>query len=121
MLISMAVLAFCCIAIGAAAPWVVQSLSGVVTVATGIAPSQVDAALAPITRSLTVAVALFAVVAVVAVLAWILRALRLAVAGVRRAPVWGCGFQHPTPRMQYTASSFAQPLVTQFRLFIRNR
>ena len=36
-------------------------------------------------------------------------------------PVWGCGFQHPTPRMQYTASSFAQPLVTQFRLLIANR
>jgi len=35
--------------------------------------------------------------------------------------VWGCGFQHPTVRMQYTASSFAQPLVTQFRLLIANR
>src|SRR5207244_7674091 len=80
MLISMAVLAFCCIAIGAAAPWVVQSLSGVAAAATGIAPPQVAAALAPVTRSLTAAVAVFAVVAVVAVLAWIVRCLRLPVA-----------------------------------------
>ncbi len=28
---------------------------------------------------------------------------------------WGCGFDRPTPRMQYTASSFAAPLVTIFR------
>jgi hydrogenase-4 component B len=61
------------------------------------------------------------VLAGVALLASIVRARRLAIAGLRRVPVWGCGFQRPTARMQYTASSFAQPLVTQFRLIIRNR
>jgi len=37
----------------------------------------------------------------------------------RRAPrdvsTWGCGYVAPTPRMQYTASSFADFLVSQFR------
>ena len=28
---------------------------------------------------------------------------------------WGCGYAAPTPRMQYTASSFAWPLVQSFR------
>ena len=28
---------------------------------------------------------------------------------------WGCGYAAPTPRMQYTASSFADFLVSQFR------
>jgi len=28
---------------------------------------------------------------------------------------WGCGYARPTPRMQYTASSFASSLVTAFR------
>jgi hydrogenase-4 component B len=39
--------------------------------------------------------------------------------GTRRAPrnvtTWGCGYALPTPRMQYTASSFAALLVSQFR------
>ena len=30
------------------------------------------------------------------------------------APTWGCGFARPTPRMQYTASSFADALVLRF-------
>ncbi|MHB8707774.1 MAG: proton-conducting transporter transmembrane domain-containing protein [Desulfuromonadales bacterium] len=37
----------------------------------------------------------------------------------REAPhdvsTWGCGYVAPTPRMQYTASSFADLLVSQFR------
>ena len=121
MLASMAILAACCVAIGAAAPWVVASLAGVVADAARLPLPQVHAALAPITASLIAAVAIFAVMAGMAALAWLLRARRLAAIGVRRAPVWGCGFQRPTARMQYTASSFAQPLVTQFRLLIRNR
>jgi len=121
MLVSMAVLALCCVAIGAAAPWAVQSLASVVGTVSHLPPPQVHAALAPVTASLTAAIVVFAVLAGVALVAWILRARRLAIAGVRRAPVWGCGFQRPTARMQYTASSFAQPLVTQFRLLIRNR
>ncbi|MBI4521131.1 MAG: hydrogenase, partial [Gemmatimonadetes bacterium] len=31
------------------------------------------------------------------------------------APTWGCGYELPTPRMQYTASSFASPLLLAFR------
>ena len=32
---------------------------------------------------------------------------------VPRRPTWGCGFESPTARMQYTASSFAAPLLDQ--------
>jgi hydrogenase-4 component B len=31
---------------------------------------------------------------------------------------WDCGYARPTARMQYTASSFAQPLTHLFRLFL---
>ena len=34
---------------------------------------------------------------------------------VERAPTWGCGYSMPTNRMQYTAASFAQPLLEIFR------
>ena len=34
-------------------------------------------------------------------------------------PTWGCGYNAPTPRMQYTGSSFAQPLTFAFRSLLR--
>jgi hydrogenase-4 component B len=38
---------------------------------------------------------------------------------VDRAPTWGCGYAAPTPRMQYTSSSFAQMLVALFAWALR--
>ena len=40
---------------------------------------------------------------------------------VERGPTWDCGYAAPTPRMQYTASSFASPLLLLFRMFLRPR
>jgi hydrogenase-4 component B len=40
---------------------------------------------------------------------------------VRRAATWTCGYLQPTPRMQYTAGSFAQPMITLFRGLLRPR
>lgn len=34
---------------------------------------------------------------------------------ITRAKTWGCAYHAPTARMQYTASSFAQPLLSIFR------
>ena len=34
---------------------------------------------------------------------------------------WGCGYPQPTARMQYTASSFAQPLTDLFRPLLGTR
>jgi hypothetical protein len=39
---------------------------------------------------------------------------RLASREVRRAPLWSCGFPELTTAMQYTAGSFAQPIVRVF-------
>jgi hydrogenase-4 component B len=38
---------------------------------------------------------------------------------VEATVTWDCGYARPTTRMQYTASSFAQPLTTLFRLVLR--
>jgi hydrogenase-4 component B len=37
------------------------------------------------------------------------------------AGTWDCGYARPTPRMQYTASSFAQPLTDLFQIFLGTR
>jgi hydrogenase-4 component B len=52
------------------------------------------------------------VVLMLAVMAGLVIALwrRGAVRRVRRCDPWDCGFASPTPRMQYTASAFAQPI-----------
>lgn len=60
-----------------------------------------------------------------------LMAVVLAVAGVRwgllrrrtvtTAVTWDCGYAQPTARMQYTASSFVQPLTAQFHALLRTQ
>jgi formate hydrogenlyase subunit 3/multisubunit Na+/H+ antiporter MnhD subunit len=47
-------------------------------------------------------------------LAWLARLL-LVRGPTAAAPTWGCGYPAPTPRMQYTASSFAAPLLLELR------
>jgi len=37
------------------------------------------------------------------------------------AGTWDCGYARPTPRMQYTASSFAQPLTDLLKIFLGTR
>jgi hypothetical protein len=41
--------------------------------------------------------------------------------GVRRSPAWGCGYGAVTPRMQYTASSFASDLISIARTVLHLR
>jgi hydrogenase-4 component B len=47
--------------------------------------------------------------------------LRLRHSIVAKAATWGCGYVAPTPRMQYTSSSFAQMLVGLFGWALRPR
>jgi hydrogenase-4 component B len=70
-------------------------------------PEGIVGPLAAITR---VAVVLLALVALLALLS---RAL-LRGRPVARAATWGCGYPAPTPRMQYTAASFAEPVLEPF-------
>jgi formate hydrogenlyase subunit 3/multisubunit Na+/H+ antiporter MnhD subunit len=58
-------------------------------------------------------------------------AITVLLAGLRRrllrgrsmaeGPTWDCGYVAPTARMQYTASSFAWPIVNMFRWIVRPR
>ena len=118
---AMALLAVLCLVIGLAAPLVVAALADVVTAATGVATGLVRAQLATVTGPLTTTIAVFCVLIGLALLAWLFRAHLLWARRIGSGPVWGCGYLFPSARMQYTASSFVQPLTTQFHLFVRNR
>jgi hydrogenase-4 component B len=62
------------------------------------------------------AAALILLLAAGALRAWLLRGR-----SVRSAGTWDCGYVAPTARMQYTASSFAQPLVDLLGPLTRTR
>ncbi len=117
----MMALALLCAVIGIAAPLVVIALPPVVAAATGLPAADVQPSLADLAAPLGAAVAIFAAAIAITAAVWLWRGRSLRQAGERRGPVWGCGYLFPTARMQYTASSFVQPLITQFRLFVRNR
>jgi len=47
--------------------------------------------------------------------------MALARRSVRTGATWDCGYALPSPRMQYTASSFAQPLTETFEVLLQTR
>jgi NADH:ubiquinone oxidoreductase subunit 5 (subunit L)/multisubunit Na+/H+ antiporter MnhA subunit len=49
------------------------------------------------------------------------RLLLLRGRSVRQAVTWDCGYAAPAARMQYTASSFAQPLADMFRTVLHTK
>ena len=63
---------------------------------------------------MTVVLVLFILIGTMAVLA-LLKRTSMRSLPVETAPTWACGYSAPSPRMQYTASSFAQPILQIFR------
>ena len=61
------------------------------------------------------------IVAITALLAVLRRRLLCAAAPLAEGPTWDCGYAAPTARMQYTASSFAWPILDMFRWLVRPR
>jgi hydrogenase-4 component B len=105
--------AIACAAIGLGAAFVVPPILGAAAV---LLPTSADvsaAAAAAASGSRQLSIFAGSVVVVLALVALVMRWLRGRVAQ-RVFETWGCGYARPTPRMQYTASSFAAPLIGLF-------
>jgi hydrogenase-4 component B len=114
MLVPMAVLAAACVAIGVVPAAVAPALERAVTVWAGEPlGGRSLAALAPLGWMPVVAIALCAATALVLVA--VLPACRRARRRQPGLPTWGCGYAGGSPRLQYTASSFAQLITSRFR------
>ncbi len=117
----MALLGAACLAVGIfpvpAALAAVRGAAVLGRLAPGADLSSVDGMLAP----LAVVGALGACVLGLAGLFWALRGFWLRDRSVETQPTWGCAFSRPSPAMQYTASSFAQPLVRVFQGLLRTQ
>lgn len=121
MKIAMAALGLCCVMIGLApslwVPLVRPATSVLANVPAGEITTRIEGVLSPAIRLSWMAV-LFALAAggLHLLRRWALaRANRRDESVAPTVATWGCGYAQPTPRMQYTASSFASSLVTAFR------
>lgn len=118
MRLAQGVLAGACVAIGLAAPLSVHAVLPAAGVAMGLPATDVLGTHAPGLGGITTSFA--ALFALAAALAWLRRRL-LAGRAVGETGTWDCGYAAPTARMQYTASSFAQPLTDLFQAVLRTR
>jgi formate hydrogenlyase subunit 3/multisubunit Na+/H+ antiporter MnhD subunit len=119
MLWPMGMLAAACAAIGLFSPFVIRVMLEALAQIT--AAPRVAVVQAMVTgRSIMICVVSVTVVLIIFfVLLLVLRRILLAGRKVTMSVTWDCGYAAPTPRMQYTASSFAGPLVELFRGLLR--
>jgi hydrogenase-4 component B len=119
MLGPMVVLVACCFLIGLAPSLMVPILGSAIS---AWDPSVQDAGLQLASRVPLVWIAVMGLLLVGGLLVGgVLLWLRLRQIVVENAPTWCCGYAAPTPRMQYTSSSFAQMLVGLFGWALRPR
>lgn len=104
----LATLAGLCVVTGLAAPQILRAIARVVA---SIAPAAAPSAPA----ALGGAVAAGAVAALLAAVLLLVRRALLAKRTVAAAGTWDCGYALPDARMQYTATSFSQPLLDTLR------
>ncbi len=111
-------LASLCFVIGLAAPLIAGSMGPVLAPLCG-GRDGVDAALGQAAAPMVGVVAggLVLLLLAVGLARWRRRLLRGREVG--RAGTWDCGYARPTARMQYTASSFAQPIAAFFQAMLR--
>lgn len=119
MLAPMGVLVACCLVIGLA-PLLIAPILG--KAVSDWAPSTRDAGtrlvtLAPLDWISAMGLVLIAALLAAGTMLW----LRLRSNVMEKGATWGCGYTAPTPRMQYTSSSFAQMLVGLFGWALRPR
>ena len=121
MRLPMLLLAAGCVLMGCLAPVVVRALAPAVGQASGLPADTVRDVLAsadgPLWSIAGAALGLYALIALVAGLRWWLLSGRQ----VGEGGTWDCGYAQPSPRMQYTGSSFAQPLTDLFALVLQPR
>jgi formate hydrogenlyase subunit 3/multisubunit Na+/H+ antiporter MnhD subunit len=126
MRIPMLILAFGCVAAGLLGFQLIRILPVVLTslVPSGLSAIAITAIQTEVLQASSylkpVTYGALAILALVAIITW-LRIRLLSGRAVREAGTWDCGYAKPTARMQYTASSFAQPIMDFFNVFHRGQ
>jgi hydrogenase-4 component B len=107
----MVVLAVLCLLIGLSAPLILVLLKPVLAQVAGDFAPDPSGSFDQIQTPLAIIVGVSLIFALlIAALSW-LRFTKLSGRERERTVTWDCAYARPTPRMQYTASSFAQPFT----------
>jgi hydrogenase-4 component B len=113
----MGVLIACCVVIGLAPALVAPALDSAIRDWAPEMECPPLAAVSPLGWVSAAGVMLLGALALAGGLLW----ARIKSGGAAEGPTWGCGYLAPTPRIQYTSSSFAQMLVALFAPVLRPR
>ncbi len=119
-------LAAACLGVALAAPWLLPGLERAAAVVVPGSPTGNGAATLSAAAAWAAGPVALAASASAGLLVLFLTLVGYRQALLRRRPVgravtWDCGYAAPTPRMQYTASSFADPLSRLFGAVLRTR
>ncbi len=117
MLTAMVIASALCILIGLLSPAVIKILLPVTSQLAG-AGNTFDSYDAACGILIKISLAGFLLI-ILAGFFWWVRRLLLKDRVNNQGPTWDCGYLFPTSRMQYTASSFAWPVINMFRWIIR--
>ena len=118
MTVPMVFTAFCCAAAGLAAPFIAAFAAPAAEALAGIAGKTAGEGFVLPEFLMPVVIASWMLILVAATLL-LLRVLLLKGRAVSVRPTWGCGYTEPSPRMQYTGSSFAAPILEPLRSLMR--
>ena len=121
MRLPMVLLATACVGVGLFPVAAVFALTPALLLVARQPKAAVTAILAGAADSLRMVAIGAALLLVIVAFLTILRRRLLAGRSVEETGTWDCGYARPTARMQYTASSFAQPLTELFGLVLRTR
>ena len=121
MIVPLLVLAAGCAGIGILGPLTITLLAPLAGALAGVDPSVSAAFLGRTSAGFAQVTIVAGVLGALVVGLAILRAALLSRQAVRSAGTWDCGYTRPDARMQYTSSSFAQPLVSMFRFPLATR
>ncbi|MGA2763022.1 MAG: proton-conducting transporter membrane subunit [Spirochaetia bacterium] len=119
LLIPMLVLAGACVAVGLLGPYALVLLAPLAAWMAGVQPESVAGLIEPARTGLESVTLAAAGLAVLAAALTLLRVLLQRGKEVSRAGTWDCGYGKPDARMQYSSSSFAQPLTGMFAGLLR--
>ena len=119
MRIPMLLLALGCLSIGLLASRIISAMNPVIANITGLLKNDIDIHLSVVTLPLQRVTALSCIFILTLGLLIALRRRLLSGRTAGQSNTWDCGFLRPTARMQYTASSYAQPITAMFGFFLQ--
>lgn len=114
---SMIILAIFCLLLGVFSPLVIKSTQKVISDISSLQLADIQAELDSTSTILSNVVLVSLIFFVMVICFSVLRKKIFHGRTVREAVTWDCGYAQPDSRMQYTATSFSQPLTNLFKLF----